>query len=172
MKWPVAAFMNPSPPAAHQSAPPTKRRFDFGQFVSRTFNFVYVLVSCFLLVLAPFAVNNWNIGARALWLLGAMLGDLILVQGFKHLFYVPRPHTPGVFSWGRRAHSGFPSGHTLPAFLLATLIAQAHPKLGFWFAGALLIAWARWRVKAHFAYQVTLSALMGIGLGLLAGRWL
>ena len=164
--------MNPSPPAAHRSAPISKRRFEFGQFVSRTFNFVYVFVSCCFLVFAPFAVNAWNIGARASWLLAAMLGDLILVQGFKRVFYVPRPHTPGAFSWGRRAHSGFPSGHTLPAFLLATLIVQTHPKLGFWFAGALLIAWARWHVKAHFGYQVTLSALMGTALGLLAGRFL
>ncbi len=171
MKWPVAAFMNPTLPVA-QEAPPSKPRFDVGQFVSRTFNFVYVFCSCLFLVFVPFAVNSWDSSARASWLLAAMVGDALLVQGFKHLFYLPRPHTPGVFSWGRRAHSGFPSGHTLPAFLLATLITQAHPKLWFWFAGAGLIAWARWHVKAHFGYQVTLSALMGIGLGLLAGRWL
>ena len=172
MNWPVAAFMNPPLPAAPPDAPDDPRRYAFGQFVSRTFNFIYVLVSCGVLVLLPFEVNTWNIGSRALWFLAAMLGDVVLVQGFKHLFYVSRPHTPGRFSWGRRAHSGFPSGHTLPAFLLATCVVQTHPRFWFWFAGALLIGWARWQVKAHFGYQVLLSALLGVGLGLVAGRWL
>ncbi len=164
--------MNPLVSATQNDAPSQERRFDFGQFVSRSFNFVYVLASCVLLVFVPFTVNAWPIGTRALWLLAAMFGDLVLVQGFKHICYIPRPKTTNVFSWGRRAHSGFPSGHTLPAFLLATLIWQAHPHLWFWFFGAALIGWARWHVKAHFGYQVTLSALLGIGLGFVAGRFL
>lgn len=158
--------------SAAPSVSPDQSRFDFGQFVSRGFNFVYVLLSCGLLVFVPFSINNWNIGLRALWLVGAMAGDLILVQGFKHLCYIPRPRATDSFCWGRRAHSGFPSGHTLPAFLLATLIVQAHPHLWFWFAGAALIGWARWKVLAHFASQVLLSAALGVGLGLLAGRFL
>lgn len=167
--------MNPSLPAACDEMPATssaKRPFDFAQFVSRGFNFAYVFFSCCLLVFVPFGINGWNIGHRALWLVGAMLGDLILVQGFKHLCYIPRPRAVNSFCWGRRAHSGFPSGHTLPAFLLATLITQAHPGLWAWFAGAALIGWARWHVRAHFGYQVVLSALLGIGLGWVAGRFL
>ena len=167
--------MNPSVPASHDQTPAasgTKGPLDFGQFVSRGFNFAFVLVSCCLLVLVPFSTNRWDIGQRALWLVAAMLGDLVLVQGFKHLCYIPRPRATDGFSWGRRAHSGFPSGHTLPAFLLATLIVQAHPHLWFWFAGAALIGWARWKVLAHFSYQVLLSAVLGIGLGLVAGRFL
>lgn len=167
--------MNPPFPAARDKAPATrsaKRPFDFGQFVSREFNFLYVLASCCLLVFVPFGVNGWSMEGRALWLVGAMLGDLVLVQGFKHLCYIPRPKAVNRFCWGRRAHSGFPSGHTLPAFLLATLIVQAHPGLWAWFAGAALIGWARWKVLAHFGYQVMLSALLGVGLGLIAGRFL
>ena len=151
---------------------PTKRPFVFGQWVSRTFNFVYVFVSCVLLVFWPFAVNHWGIGPRTGWLLLAMLGDLLIVQGCKHVFYVHRPGKTAQFLWGRHPHSGFPSGHTFPAFLLATMIWEAHPTLWFWFAGAALIAWARWQQRAHFGWQVSLSALLGTALGLLAGRWL
>lgn len=167
--------MNPPLSATQDDTPELESRYAFGQFVSRSFNFVYVVVSCLWLVLVPFSVKSasaWSLGSRALWLMAAMLGDLILVQGFKHICYIPRPKTANPFRWGRHAHSGFPSGHTLPAFLLATLIWQAHPHLWVWFLGAALIGWARWNVKAHFGYQVTLSALLGIGIGLLAGRFL
>jgi len=162
----------PTSPDLEKSSPDERAKRPFGQWVSRQFNFVYVAASCVFLVFWPFAVNGWGIGARALWLLATMLGDLLVVQGAKHIFYVPRPDKADGFSWGRRPHSGFPSGHSVPAFLLATLIWRAHPAFWFWFLGAALIAWARWQQRAHFGYQVSLSALLGIGLGLLAGRWL
>ena len=164
--------MNPPLSAVHDDAPELESRYAFGQFVSRSFNFVYVLATCLLLVAVPFSVNKWLLPARVLWLVAVALGDLIVVQGFKHICYFPRPNTTNPFRWGRHANSGFPSGHTLPAFLGATLVWQTHPHLWFWFLGATLIGWARWNVKAHFGYQVTLSALLGIGIGLVAGRFL
>jgi len=162
----------PTLPDQLPNTPSTRAKRPFGQWVSRQFNFVYVLASCLFLVLWPFSVNQWGISARAIWLVAAMLGDLILVQGCKHIFFVPRPNKPDRFAWGRRPHSGFPSGHSVPAFLLATLIWRAHPMLWLWFLGAALIAWARWQQRAHFGYQVCLSALLGVLLGLFASRWL
>ena len=168
----VTAFMTPPLSAAQDEPTELESRYVVGQFVSRSFNFVYVLVTCLWLVLVPFSINTWPLGSRVLWLVAVAVGDLIVVQGFKHICYFPRPNTTNPFRWGRHANSGFPSGHTLPAFLGATLIWQTHPQLWFWFLGAALIGWARWNVKAHFGYQVTLSALLGIGIGLLAGRFL
>ena len=170
--------MNLSSPAVPRDTSDTsislggESRFNFGQFVSRSFNFLYVIASFCLVIFVPFEVNKWSVGARILWLMGAAALNFGLVQGFKYLCYMPRPHAKDCFCWGRRAHSGFPSGHTLPAFMFATMIKQAYPNLWFWFAGALLIGWARWSVKAHYGYQVTVSAMIGIGLGLLVGRFL
>lgn len=170
--------MNLLLPSVPQEAPPceapskARRRFDIGQFLSRGFNLTYIFTTCCWIVFRPFTVNSWGMGARALWLVSATLGYFILVQGLKYFCYFPRPGSKDTFCWGRRPHSGFPSGHTLPAFVGATLIWQSHPHFWFWFVGALLIAWARWHVKAHFGYQVILSALIGTGWGLIMGQFL
>ena len=146
-----------------------RRPFNFGQFVSRPFNFVYVLGSILLLLFIPVAASTGEIGARALWVLAAFTGDLIVVQGAKHVFYAPRPNSGNAWKWGRHPHSGLPSGHTVPAWMLAMMGASVHPTWApIWIGLAALIAWARWKVRAHFAYQVALSALMGVALGALA----
>lgn len=153
-------------PFSYMSA---KRPFNFGQFVSRPLNFVYVLGSILALLLWPLPQNIRELGLRAGWVVLAFVGDLVAVQGAKHLFYAPRPNSDSVWKWGRHAHSGMPSGHTVPAWMLAVMGASVHPSWApLWFALAALIGWARWRVRAHFAYQVALSAVLGVLLGLLA----
>ena len=142
-----------------------RRPFNFGQFISRPFNFAYVLLSILTLLFLPLASAS-EVGARALWIVAAFIGDLVVVQGAKHVFYAPRPNSEGAWKWGRHPHSGFPSGHTVPAWMLATMGASVHPKWAiFWFGLAALIGWARWNVRAHFAYQVAGSALLGLALG-------
>ena len=148
------------------------RPFNFGQFVSRPLNFVYVTGSILLLLLAPMPQNAREFGLRAGWIVLAFVGDLIAVQGAKHIFYAPRPNSNNAWKWGRHPHSGFPSGHTVPAWMLATMSASVHPNWALiWFGLAALIAWARWKVRAHFGYQVIGSALLGLALGALASWW-
>ena len=150
----------------------SRRPFNWGQFVSRPLNFVYVVVSILLLLLTPAPTTAREVGARALWILLAFVGDLIVVQGAKHVFYAPRPNSSNAWKWGRHPHSGLPSGHTVPAWMLAIMGASVHPQWApVWLGLAALIGWARWRVRAHFAYQVLASALMGAALGLLAVAW-
>ena len=148
------------------------RPFNFGQFVSRPLNFIYVLGSILLLSLAPMPANARELELRVAWIVLAFLGDLIVVQGAKHLFYAPRPNSHNAWKWGRHPHSGFPSGHTVPAWMLATMGAHVHPTWApLWLGLAALIAWARWKVRAHFAYQVIGSAGLGVALGALAMVW-
>ena len=145
------------------------RPFNFGQFVSRPFNFVYVLLSILLLLCAPAPAGWREFVGRVAWIVLAFVGDLVVVQGAKHIFYAPRPNSGNSWKWGRHPHSGFPSGHTVPAWMLATMGAHVHAAWApLWFALAALIAWARWKVRAHFAYQVAGSALLGLMLGALA----
>ncbi len=142
-----------------------------GQFLSRQFNFVYVAFSIGFLLFTFSQQLQLSLGARFCWILGAFLLDLLVVQGAKHIFYAPRPNFEQVWKWGRHPHSGFPSGHSVPAFMLATMVLQSTPQWApFWYMGAVLIAYGRWKVEAHFAWQVTLSAILGVLIAVLA-RW-
>jgi hypothetical protein len=143
--------------------------FDMGQFLSRQFNFVYVVVSIGFLLFTFSPQLQLSPLQRFWWIIGAFVLDLLVVQGFKHAFYAPRPHYEYVWKWGRHPHSGFPSGHSVPAFMLATMVHQAAPHIGpFWYVGATLIAFGRWKAEGHYAWQVTVSAFIGILLAVLA----
>lgn len=127
-------------------------------FVSRPFNVVYVAVSLLLLCLPT-----------GFHLLGtAMLLNFATVQGIKQLCWLPRPNASAPPRWGHGPRSGFPSGHTTPAFLLASMMTAVHPQLALpWFAAAAAIGWSRVRVGAHHPYQVVISALLGCALAAL-----
>lgn len=168
--------MSETSSSATSSAPRKRAKntagFDVGQFVSRQFNFIYVVGSVAFLIFWPWFASPLDAWERIIWVVAALLGEVAFVQGIKHLCYIPRPHAKTSFAWGRRPHSGMPSGHTVPAFLLATFVAASHPVWGaIWYGGATLIAWARWRTQAHYAYQVVVSALLGIVLALIVMRW-
>ena len=149
------------------------KRLDVGQIVSRHFNFLFVLASGICLIFWSSPSSAPTLLGRFLWFAGAVLADVLIVQFFKRACYFPRPASGQNFSWGRRAHSGFPSGHTLPAFLFATLMAHNHPQTAIpWFLGAALIGWGRYIVRAHFTIQIVISALLGVGVGLIFTRFI
>ena len=127
-------------------------------FLSRPFNVAYVAVS---LLLIGFSSGFHLLGA-------AMLLNFATVQGIKRICWMPRPSSRQAAHWGHGVRSGFPSGHTTPAFLLASLMTFAHPQCALaWFAAASAIAWSRVRVGAHHPYQVVVSAVLGCGLAVL-----
>ncbi len=64
-------------------------------------------------------------------------------------------------------HNSFPSGHALTIFCVATIASAAFPALTvLWFAGAVVLAFTRALLTAHFVSDV----LIGAGIGLIAGR--
>lgn len=114
--------------------------------------------------------------ARLLWvgLIAALLIG-VMIQIGKPLFEVVRPamilgegqiHIIGQTLY---KHS-FPSGHSATAFIMAGILVQVLPKNLKWLLiiGAVLIAWSRVKVGAHWPSDVVLGALIGWQLARLA----
>jgi membrane-associated phospholipid phosphatase len=91
-------------------------------------------------------------------LLAAVLAGLA-ANGLKLAFRVPRPHTPGSYS--------FPSGHATTAFAVAAVLARAFPPAGPLFAFvALFGGLARVYFRDHFLIDVIGGGLLGTAIGL------
>lgn len=124
-------------------------------------------------VLMIFLCRN---NARLLWvgLIAALLIGVVIQIG-KPLFDVVRPAM--ILGEGQihiigqtlRLHS-FPSGHSATAFIMAGILAQVLPKNLKWplVIGAVLIAWSRVKVGAHWPSDVVLGSLIGWQLAYLA----
>ena len=141
-----------------------------GQNISRAGHFTFLLVSLVALVFGPLLPGESRV-TRLLMIGGALVGYLVVVEGLKALIWLPRPDDYLRGTHGRG--SGFPSGHTVPAFAVACLVADTFPRFRApAFAMAVLIGYSRVEVTAHFAYQVAASGAMGaaIGIAMTTGR--
>ncbi|MEU9234798.1 phosphatase PAP2 family protein [Streptomyces subrutilus] len=102
-------------------------------------------------------------------LLAFLGGNMLVVQGLKHLVDRPRPANPLV----RVDHGSFPSGHAATAALLvvvagALLVPVARRRL-WWAAGAVFILammWSRTWLHAHWLSDTAAGAAAGAGAGL------
>lgn len=103
-----------------------------------------------------------------------MMGiSIILVEVLKRLTKQPRPATllEDVYLLEPLHLNSFPSGDTATAFALASFFLWLNPKVGFVFlVYALLIAYGRVYLGAHFPLDVFAGALIGIFSFLLALR--
>lgn len=137
-----------------------------GQTLSRPANFAFELLGAAFLLCGPLRKGETR-PLRLSWVAGAVALNFGVVEIFKWLVFWPRPIDVGRAVGAATRGSGFPSGHTVPAFLVAVLVGELQPKLRVpAFAMAILIGYSRVEVTAHFASQVWLSALMGVALGL------
>ncbi len=140
-----------------------------GQNLSRAGHFTFLAVSLSALIFGPLRTGETRL-TRLLMLGGALVGYLLVVEGLKAVIWLPRPddYLHGTHTRG----SGFPSGHTVPAFAVACLVAATSPKWA-WpaLAMAIAIGYARVEVTAHFAYQVVASALFGCAIGTAMTMW-
>ncbi|OEJ30655.1 phosphatase PAP2 family protein [Streptomyces subrutilus] len=108
--------------------------------------------------------------SAGLLLLAFFGGNMLVVQGLKHLVDRPRPANPLV----RVDHGSFPSGHAATAALLvvvvgALLVPVARRRL-WWAAGAvftLAMMWSRTWLHAHWLSDTVAGAAAGAGAGLL-----
>ncbi|MCX4985770.1 phosphatase PAP2 family protein [Streptomyces sp. NBC_00572] len=106
------------------------------------------------------------------FLLGVYLaGNLLVVQGLKHLVDRPRPANPLV----RVDHGSFPSGHAAGAALLVVLagvlLIPAARRRAWWLGGVvftLAMMWSRTWLHAHWLTDTAAGAAAGAGAGLLA----
>ncbi|MCT4351731.1 phosphatase PAP2 family protein [Streptomyces sp. Je 1-79] len=98
-------------------------------------------------------------------------GNLLVVQGLKHLVDRPRPENPLV----RVDHGSFPSGHVAGAALLVVLVGvllvPAARRRAWWLGGTvftLAMMWSRTWLHAHWLTDTAAGAAAGAGAGLLA----
>ncbi|MFD3465473.1 phosphatase PAP2 family protein [Streptomyces sp. NPDC058682] len=106
------------------------------------------------------------------FLLAATLGgNMLVVQGLKHLVDRPRPADPLV----RVDHGSFPSGHAATAALLVVvlgvLLVPAARRRAWWIGGAaftLAMMWSRTWLHAHWLSDTVAGAAAGAGVGLVA----
>ncbi|MEV6680083.1 phosphatase PAP2 family protein [Streptomyces erythrochromogenes] len=109
--------------------------------------------------------------ASAGFLLAAYLGgNMLVIQGLKHLVDRPRPADPLV----RVDHGSFPSGHAATAALLVVvagaLLVPAARRRAWWCGGAvftLAMMWSRTWLHAHWLTDTVAGAVAGAGAGLL-----
>ena len=136
-----------------------------GQNLSRGGHFGFLLLSGLFLLFGPLRPKE-NRAFRIAWIAGAVALDFAVVQTLKHIAFWPRPVDVGQTAQTASRGSGFPSGHTVPAFLVAALVGYIEPRLQIpALVMAVLIGYSRVEVTAHFALQVWISALIGLALG-------
>uniref|UniRef100_A0AAU2JHZ5 Phosphatase PAP2 family protein n=1 Tax=Streptomyces sp. NBC_00049 TaxID=2903617 RepID=A0AAU2JHZ5_9ACTN len=99
-----------------------------------------------------------------------MGGNMLVVQGLKHLVDRPRPADPLV----RVDHGSFPSGHAATTALLVVVIGAllipAARRRAWWFGGAvftLAMMWSRTWLHAHWLSDTVAGAAAGTGAALL-----
>ncbi|WP_051778936.1 phosphatase PAP2 family protein [Streptomyces sp. NRRL S-241] len=105
------------------------------------------------------------------FLLAAHLGgNMLVIQGLKHLVDRPRPAHPLV----RVDHGSFPSGHAATAALLVVLLGvilvPAARRRAWWIGGTaftLAMMWSRTWLHAHWLSDTVAGAAAGAGVGLL-----
>lgn len=108
----------------------------------------------------------------AAFMLGVYLGgNMLVVQGLKHLVDRPRPADPLV----RVDHGSFPSGHAASAALLVVLVGAllvpAARRRAWWIGGALFtlaMMWSRTWLHAHWLSDTAAGAAAGAGVALVA----
>lgn len=141
-----------------------------GQYISHTVHFVFLVSGLAWILFSPLAKGETR-SLRCLVIALALTGYGLSVEGLKHLFYLPRPGQPSVWEEGSRG-SGFPSGHTVPAFIVACVVSSISPRLTIpAFTVAVLIGYSRVEVTAHYAYQVVISGIIGVLIGLAICEW-
>lgn len=136
-----------------------------GQFISRKVHFAFLFLSLVALALGPLHAGEGRL-MRVLWTAGAVAIHFVVVQLGKKLYFWPRPIDVGHTVDDAVRGSGFPSGHTVPVFIVAVMVGTLYPRFQIpALLTAILIGYSRAEVLAHFPIQVWLSALIGIALG-------
>ncbi len=124
-------------------------------------------------ILGVFWVGGGRRTRRTVEICLAGLGG-IAVAGTAIKYLVNRPRPPAVYGTDVNVlgpvlneHS-FPSGHTMSAWVIATVVAERHPRLKtLMYTLAGLVAFSRVYMGVHFPTDVIAGAVIGYA----GGRW-
>ncbi len=128
-----------------------------GQFLSRTFYTLFLAVGIGYSIFSPLERNEprWR---RILFVIGLVITCLLVEQVLDHFIWEPRPGWKNIVG----KSSGFPSGHAIGAFAMASLLAIIRPKIAPIGLGcAFLVGYSRVEVGAHYPHQVVAGAIIG-----------
>jgi membrane-associated phospholipid phosphatase len=141
------------PRRAHQVADAVSIASDFGA--------LWVAVSVVQVLVGRASV------VTAVRRLGAAgITSLVLTRLLKHYFAVPRPDPDSDATVARTpSSSGFPSGHTLAAFVSAVLLPRTRRGRVLALLVASLVGWARVEVGHHRVADVLAGAAAGTTAG-------
>lgn len=108
-------------------------------------------------VLLPVFIYGENGEGRSLRTMDSIASALAVSEVLKHL--IPRDRPDGM------GDDSFPSNHAAVAFAAATMAADAHPDDAiWWYGGASLIAWSRYRENRHRPEELLTGAAIGFGV--------
>lgn len=126
-----------------------------------------------LILLGRSNLRNWWYFTAAVFC--NTIPSLVITQMIKHAIHAPRPlkYFDGAAwihfaeKWPRLMDNSFPSGHTCSAFslfcFLSFLLPQRHRVLGLvFFIMALMVAYSRMYLAAHFFEDVYAGSIIGV----------
>jgi len=121
----------------------------------------------FVLSLLPLTLARKGKRRVALLLWAGLTVAYLVSNALKPLFGRPRPFLvfPDAHCFGSSHSGSFPSGHSLTAFMAATVTAGYLRGRGAYFALASLVAFSRVYVGMHFLTDVLAGAFLGIMIG-------
>jgi len=131
---------------------------DVGQFLSRTFYTSFLALGIGYSIFSPLDENEprWK---RIVFVVGVVVSCLVVEQVLDHFIWEPRPGWKNIVG----KSSGFPSGHSIGAFAMASLLATLRPKIApIFFFCAFLVGYSRVEVGAHYPHQVVAGAIIGV----------
>ena len=123
---------------------------------------IFLIICALVCIIIP-KTRKLGITMGIALLLGFLFGNLLI----KNVVARPRPYTLARFSdlllVSELSDWSFPSGHTLAAFECAVAVFIYHKKIGVAaIIAAVLIAFSRIYLVAHYPSDVIVGALMGI----------
>jgi len=128
----------------------------------------------------PQAVG-WSLMARkATYIFAAVFASGAFTMVVKGMVGRARPYlhdSEGPFGFNpfsfQSHYASWPSGHTTTAFAMAAAVAIAYPKTRYiGLALAVLVAYSRMAVSAHYLADVTIGATVGTLGAILVYRWI
>jgi len=136
---------------------------------------VLAVVAAVLLGFGYLRENPKLMKAAVLSLIALAISGLA-VQTIKHVIGRPRPRLveQGIVNWGpslQSGHDSLPSGHALSSFAMAAVLSSFYPAgQWIWYSLAVLVAFTRIYIDAHFTSDVFVGAVLGVLIGLWASR--